>query len=70
MRTGEDDRGGIGLRRAGLLEEHEPGLSVCFMGVSEQAIASSLVTTYCPAARLVPDALRVLESMKIARRRD
>ncbi len=70
MRTGEDNQGVIGLRQTGLPEEYEPGLSVRFMGISEQAIISYLVTTYYSAAILVPDALGVLENVQIARRRD
>ncbi|MER7106953.1 family 2B encapsulin nanocompartment shell protein [Streptomyces sp. NPDC000229] len=70
MRTGEDNQGVIGLRQTGLPDEYEPGLSVRFMGISEQAIVSYLVTTYYSAAILVPDALGVLENVQIARRRD
>lgn len=70
MRTGEENQGVIGLRQTGLPEEYEPGLSVRFMGISEQAIISYLVTTYYSAAVLVPDALGVLENVQIARRRD
>ncbi|WP_328666390.1 family 2B encapsulin nanocompartment shell protein [Streptomyces sp. NBC_00322] len=70
MRTGEDNQGVIGLRQTGLPEEYESGLSVRFMGISEQAIISYLVTTYYSAAILVPNALGVLEDVQIARRRD
>ncbi|MEV6103614.1 family 2B encapsulin nanocompartment shell protein [Streptomyces sp. NPDC051940] len=70
MRTGEDNEGVVGLRRTGLPDEYEPGLSVRFMGISEQAITSYLVSTYYSAAILVPDALGVLENVQIARRRD
>ncbi|MEV7617466.1 family 2B encapsulin nanocompartment shell protein [Streptomyces sp. NPDC089799] len=70
MRTGEENQGVIGLRQTGLPEEYEPGLSVRFMGISEQAIMSYLVTTYYSAAVLVPDALGVLENVQIARRQD
>ncbi|MFD3654570.1 family 2B encapsulin nanocompartment shell protein [Streptomyces sp. NPDC058620] len=70
MRTGEDNQGVIGLRQTGLPDEYEPGLSVRFMGVSEQAILSYLVTTYYSAAILVPNALGVLENVQIARRHD
>ncbi|WP_411106948.1 family 2B encapsulin nanocompartment shell protein [Streptomyces sp. cmx-4-9] len=70
MRTGEANQGVIGLHQTGLPEEYEPGLSVRFMGISEQAILSYLVTTYYSAAVLVPDALGVLENVQIARRRD
>ncbi|MER5966050.1 family 2B encapsulin nanocompartment shell protein [Streptomyces sp. NPDC002057] len=70
MRLGEDNQGVIGLRQTGLPEEYEPGLSVRFMGIGEQAIMSYLVTTYYSAAILVPNALGVLENVQIARRRD
>ncbi|MFD3566883.1 family 2B encapsulin nanocompartment shell protein [Streptomyces sp. NPDC058667] len=70
MRLGEDNQGVIGLRQTGLPEEYEPGLSVRFMGIDEQAIMSYLVTTYYSAAILVPNALGVLENVQIARRRD
>ncbi|MBD0707834.1 MULTISPECIES: family 2B encapsulin nanocompartment shell protein [unclassified Streptomyces] len=70
MRLGEDNQGVIGLRQTGLPEEYEPGLSVRFMGISEQALMSYLVTTYYSAAILVPNALGVLENVQIARRRD
>ncbi|MET9556198.1 family 2B encapsulin nanocompartment shell protein [Streptomyces sp. NPDC006645] len=69
MRTGEDNQGVIGLRQTGLPDEYEPGLSVRFMGISEQAIISYLVSTYYSAAVLVPDALGVLENVQIARTR-
>ena len=69
MRTGEDNQGVIGLHQTGLPEEYEPGLSVRFMGISEQAILSYLVSTYYSAAVLVPNALGVLENVQIARRR-
>ncbi|MDI3388452.1 family 2B encapsulin nanocompartment shell protein [Streptomyces sp. B-S-A8] len=65
MRTGEDNQGVIGLRQTGLPDEYEPGLSVRFMGISEQAITSYLVSTYYSAAILVPDAVGVLENVQI-----
>ncbi|KUF18011.1 MULTISPECIES: family 2B encapsulin nanocompartment shell protein [Streptomyces] len=67
MRTGEDNQGVIGLHQTGLPDEYEPGLSVRFMGLNEQAITSYLVTTYYSAAILVPDAVGVLENVQIAR---
>ncbi|MFF0743906.1 family 2B encapsulin nanocompartment shell protein [Streptomyces sp. NPDC004111] len=70
MRTGEDSQGVVGLRQTGLPDEHEPGLSVRFMGMSEQSIISYLVTTYYSVAVLLPDALGVLENVEIFRRRD
>ncbi|WP_031013136.1 family 2B encapsulin nanocompartment shell protein [Streptomyces sp. NRRL F-5727] len=68
MRTGESDQGVIGLHQTGLPDEVEPGLSVRFMGIDEQAITSYLVTAYYSAAVLVPDALGVLENVEISRR--
>jgi hypothetical protein len=67
MRTGEENQGVIGLHQTGLPDEYEPGLSVRFMGVNEQAITSYLVSTYYSAAILVPDAVGVLENVQIAR---
>ncbi|MEW2524657.1 family 2B encapsulin nanocompartment shell protein [Streptomyces sp. NPDC047071] len=67
MRTGEDEQGVIGLHQAGIPDEIEPSLSVRFMGISEQAIISYLVSTYYSAAVLVPDALGVLENVEIGR---
>ncbi|PJM91449.1 family 2B encapsulin nanocompartment shell protein [Streptomyces sp. CB01373] len=68
MRTGEDSQGVIGLRQTGLPDEYEPGLSVRFAGINEQAIISYLVTTYYSAAVLLPDALGVMENVQIAPR--
>src|SRR6266567_3008861 len=67
MRTGEDSHGVIGLRHVGLPDEYEPGLSVRFMGINEQAVISYLVSTYFSAAILVPDALGVLEHVELGR---
>jgi CRP-like cAMP-binding protein len=66
MRTGEENQGVIGLRQTGLPDEYEPGLSVRFMGINEQAIISYLVSTYYSAAVLLPDALGVMENVLIA----
>lgn len=65
MRTGEDDQGVIGLHQVGLPDEYQPGLSVRFMGISERAIISYLVSAYYSVAVLVPDALGVLENVEI-----
>ncbi|WP_293145224.1 MULTISPECIES: family 2B encapsulin nanocompartment shell protein [unclassified Microcoleus] len=67
MRTGEEDGGVIGLQPAGIPDEYQPGLSVRFMGISEKAIMSYLVTAYYSAAVLVPDALGILEDVEIGR---
>lgn len=65
IRTGEADQGVVGLRQAGIPDEVEPSLSVRFMGISEQAIISYLVSNYYSAAVLVPDALGVLENVEL-----
>ena len=67
MRTGEESQGVVGLNQTGLPDEYEPGVSVRFMGISEKAIISYLVSTYYSAAVLVPDALGVLEHVEIGR---
>ncbi|GAA4196966.1 family 2B encapsulin nanocompartment shell protein [Microbispora amethystogenes] len=65
MRTGTEKQGVVGLRRTGLPDEYEPGLSVRFTGIDDKAVISYLVTTYHSAAVLVPDALGVLESVEV-----
>lgn len=65
MRTGEDNRGVVGLHQVGLPDEYEPSLSVRFMGISEKAIISYLVSAYFSVAVLVPDALGVLEDVEV-----
>ena len=67
LRTGEEDGGVIGLQQTGMPDEYQPGLSVRFMGISEKAIMSYLVTAYYSAAVLVPDALGILEDVEIGR---
>ncbi|MEV8613155.1 family 2B encapsulin nanocompartment shell protein [Amycolatopsis sp. NPDC051373] len=67
MRTGEDDAGVIGLRPAALPDEYQPGLNVRFMGISDRAVTSYLVSAYHSAAVLVPDALGVLDDVEIGR---
>ncbi|WP_318307102.1 family 2B encapsulin nanocompartment shell protein [Amycolatopsis solani] len=66
MRTGEDDAGVIGLRPKELPDEHQPGVNVRWMGISERAITSYLVSAYHSAAVLVPDALGVLDDVEVA----
>ncbi|MFG3054328.1 family 2B encapsulin nanocompartment shell protein [Kitasatospora sp. NPDC048239] len=68
LRVGEDNQGVIGLHQTGIPDEYQPGLSVRFMGISEKAIISYLVSAYYSAAILVPDAVGVLESVDIAHR--
>jgi len=65
MRTGEEDRGVVGLHQTGIPDEYQPSLSVRFMGINEKAIISYLVSAYYSVAVLVPDALGVLEDVEI-----
>ncbi|WP_414578182.1 family 2B encapsulin nanocompartment shell protein [Anabaena sp. CCY 9402-a] len=65
LRTGLEKQGVIGLHQTGIPDEYQPGLSVRFMGISEKAIISYLVTAYYSAAVLVPDALGILEDVQI-----
>ncbi|MET9486650.1 family 2B encapsulin nanocompartment shell protein [Nocardia sp. NPDC006630] len=65
MRTGEAEQGVIGLRKTGLVDEREPGLSVRFMCIDQQAIVNYLITCYYSLAVLVPDALGVLENVQL-----
>jgi CRP-like cAMP-binding protein len=67
LRTGEADQGVVGLHQTGIPDEYQPSLSVRFMGISEKAITSYLVSAYYSAAVLVPDALGVLENVEISR---
>ncbi|MFD2416004.1 family 2B encapsulin nanocompartment shell protein [Amycolatopsis pigmentata] len=67
LRTGEKDQGVVGLRRTGIPDEYEPGLSVRLTGIDDKAIASYLVSVYYSVAVLTPDALGVLENVETAR---
>lgn len=66
LRTGEKRQGVIGLFQPGLPGEQTPGLSVRFMGINKQSIASYLISLYCSAAVLAEDALGVLENVESA----
>jgi hypothetical protein len=65
MRVGEAKQGVIGLFQPGLSGEQSPGLTVRFMGIDQQAVASYLVSLYCSAAVLSPDALGVLDNVEV-----
>jgi hypothetical protein len=67
LRAGEHNQGVIGLHQTGLPDEYQPGLSVRFMGISEKAIISYLVSAYYSTAILVPDAIGVLEHVELGR---
>jgi hypothetical protein len=65
LRVGEKRQGVVGLFQPGLPGEQSPGLSVRFMGIGQNAVASYLVSLYCSAAVLVPDALGALENVEL-----
>jgi hypothetical protein len=65
MRTGERKQGVVGLFQPGLPGEQTPGLSIRFMGIGHNSIASYLVSLYCSAAVLTEDALGVLENVEV-----
>ena len=70
LRVGEKRQGVVGLFQPGLAGEQSPGLSVRFMGISRNAIASYLISLYCSLAVLVPDALAVLDDVEIGKYHD
>ncbi len=67
MRVGEQRQGVVGLFQPGLTGERSPGLSVRFMGINRNAIASYLVSLYCSLAVLTPDALGILDDVEIGK---
>lgn len=67
MRVGEKRQGVVGLYQPGLAGEQSPGLSVRFMGINRNAIASYLISLYCSLAVQSDDALAVLEDVEVGR---
>ncbi len=67
MRVGEKRQGVVGLFQPGLAGEQSPGLSVRFMGIGRNAIASYLISLYCSLAVLTEDALAVLEDVEVGK---
>jgi len=67
LRVGERRQGVVGLFQPGLPGEQSPGLSVRFMGISRNAIASYLISLYCSLAVHTDDALAVLEDVEIGK---
>ena len=65
LRTGESRQGVVGLYQPGLPGEQSMGLSVRFMGINHQAIASYLISLYCSLAVLTEDAVGVLENVDV-----
>jgi len=65
LRVGESQQGVVGLQKAGVTGEVEPGLSVRYMGTNENSIASHLVTRYFSAAVLTSDAIARLDNVSV-----
>jgi hypothetical protein len=65
LRVGEKRQGVVGLYQPGLVGEQSPGLSVRFMGINRNAIASYLISLYCSLAVLTEDALAVLDNVEV-----
>ena len=65
LRVGEAEQGVVGLHQIGLPGEQLPGLSVRFMGINNEAVASYLLTQYFSCAVLTDDALAVLENVEV-----
>ncbi len=70
LRVGEKRQGVVGLFQPGLPGEQSPGLSVRFMGINRNAIASYLISLYCSLAVLTEDALGVLDNVEIGKYHD
>lgn len=66
LRVGEKQRGVVGLQKAGVTGEIEPGLSVRYMGTNEHSIASHLVTRYFSVAKLGEDAIARLDDVTLS----
>jgi hypothetical protein len=67
LRVGDKRQGVVGLYQPGLPGEQGPGLSVRFMGISKNAIASYLISLYCSLAVHSDDALAVLEDVEVGK---
>jgi hypothetical protein len=65
IRVGEKKQGVIGLFQPGLTGEQSPGLSVRFMGINNQGLASYLISLYCSASVLTDDAIAALENVDV-----
>ncbi len=70
LRVGDKRQGVIGLFQPGLVGEQSPGLSVRFMGISRNAIASYLISLYCSLAVLTDDALALLDDVEVGKYHD
>jgi len=70
LRVGDKRQGVVGLFQPGLPGEQSPGLSVRFMGIDRNAIASYLISLYCSLAVHAEDALAVLDDVEIDKYHD
>jgi hypothetical protein len=67
LRIGDKRQGVIGLYQPGLTGEQSPGLSVRFMAINRNAIASYLISLYCSLVILTDDALAVLDDVVVGK---
>lgn len=70
LRVGDKRQGVVGLYQPGVAGEQSPGLSVRFMGINRNAIASYLISLYCSLAVLTEDALAVLDDVEVDKYHD
>ena len=70
IRVGDKRQGVIGLYQPGLAGQQSPGLSIRFMGIGRNAIASYLISLYCSLAILTEDAVAVLEDVDVSKYHD
>jgi hypothetical protein len=70
LRVGDKRQGVTGLFQPGLAGEQSPGLSVRFMGINRNAIASYLISLYCSLAVHSDDALALLDDVEIGKYHD
>jgi hypothetical protein len=63
LRVGESQQGVVGLQKAGVAGELEPGLSVRYMGTNDHGIASHLITRYFSTAVLTDDSIARLDNV-------
>ncbi len=65
LRVGEKKQGVIGLYQQDLPGQQTPGLSVRYMGINRNAVATYLISLYCSAAVLTEDAIGVLDDVDV-----
>jgi hypothetical protein len=70
LRVGDQRQGVVGLYQPGLAGEQSPGLSVRFMGIDRNAIASYLISLYCSLVVQTDDALAVLDDVEVGKYHD